>query len=158
MDLRGNREIHQRTPQTQLAGPRPRVWVSTSWVRPGRWISQSPENVLTAIRERATLPHQQTRRPAGKSNSWWTGTQVFSLRVFHLKGTCLFSFWFCFFFVILFFGSRQVVLKHLEGCQTHLHQGPFSLVAAFKGPNVVSGLCTCNYSLTVKWELSTATR
>ena len=31
-----------------------------------------------------------------------------------------------------------------------------SLVVAFKGPNVISGLYKCNYSLTVKGELSTA--
>ena len=32
-----------------------------------------------------------------------------------------------------------------------------SLAVAFKGPNVVLGLCKCNYCLTVKQELSAAT-
>ena len=35
--------------------------------------------------------------------------------------------------------------------------GHISLAVAFKGPNVISGLCKCNSSLTVKRELSTAT-
>ena len=32
-----------------------------------------------------------------------------------------------------------------------------SLAIAFKGPNVILGLYTCNYSLTVKQELGAAT-
>ena len=36
--------------------------------------------------------------------------------------------------------------------------GHICLAVAFKGPNVILGLYKCNYSLTVKRELSTATR
>ena len=39
-------------------------------------------------------------------------------------------------------------------CQTHFHRGHISLEVAFKGPNVILGLYKCNYSLTVKQELS----
>ena len=35
-------------------------------------------------------------------------------------------------------------------------RGRISLSVAFKGPNVIVGLCTCNYSSTVKQELSAA--
>ena len=49
-------------------------------------------------------------------------------------------------------------LVHLhQGCQTHFHWGHISLTVAFKGPNVILGLYKCNYSLTVKQELGTAT-
>ena len=34
--------------------------------------------------------------------------------------------------------------------------GHISLEIAFKGPNVILGLCKCNYSLTVKRELGAA--
>ena len=36
--------------------------------------------------------------------------------------------------------------------------GHISLMVAFKGPNVILGLCKCNYSLTVKRELGAAAR
>ena len=35
--------------------------------------------------------------------------------------------------------------------------GHISLTVAFKGPNIISGLYKCNYSLTGKWELGTVT-
>ena len=41
-----------------------------------------------------------------------------------------------------------------QGCQTHVHLGPLSLKVAFKGLNVILGLYKCNYSLTLKPELS----
>ena len=34
--------------------------------------------------------------------------------------------------------------------------GRISLAVAFKGPNVILGLCKCNYSLTVKQQLGAA--
>ena len=37
-----------------------------------------------------------------------------------------------------------------QGCRTHFHRGPRQPHVAFKGPNVILGLYTCNYSLTVK--------
>ena len=45
--------------------------------------------------------------------------------------------------------TRCVKLIFTRGC--------ISLVVAFKGLNVILGLCKCNYSLTVKPELGTAT-
>ena len=36
--------------------------------------------------------------------------------------------------------------------------GHISLMVAFKGPNVILGLCKCNYSLTVKRELGAVAR
>ena len=41
----------------------------------------------------------------------------------------------------------------LQGCQTHRHWGHISLAVAFKGLNVILGLCKWNYSLTRDKEL-----
>ena len=43
-----------------------------------------------------------------------------------------------------------------RGVTLILSGGHISLVVAFKGPNVILGLYTCNSSLTVKRELSAA--
>ena len=43
-----------------------------------------------------------------------------------------------------------------QGCQTHFHGGHISLTVAFKGPNVMLGLCKYNYSLTRGKELGIA--
>ena len=53
-------------------------------------------------------------------------------------------------------GRRGDWLK--QGCQTNFYRGHISVAVAFKGLNVILGLYTCNYSLTVKWELGTANR
>ena len=48
-----------------------------------------------------------------------------------------------------------------QGCQTHFHwrgAGHISLEVAFKGPNVILGLCKCNYSLTRGKEPGVAAR
>ena len=50
--------------------------------------------------------------------------------------------------------NRKLHVYPLEQeCQTHFHQGHISLMVAFKGPNVILGLCKCNYSLTRGKEL-----
>ena len=45
-----------------------------------------------------------------------------------------------------------------RGVKLIFTRGHISLTVAFKGPNVILGLYKCNYSLTVKQELSTATK
>ena len=46
----------------------------------------------------------------------------------------------------------------LRGVKLIFTRGHISLVVAFKGPNVISGLYKCNYSLTRGKELSAVTR
>ena len=45
-----------------------------------------------------------------------------------------------------------------RGVKLIFTRGHISLEVAFKGPNVILGLCKCNYSLTVKGELCVAAR
>ena len=50
----------------------------------------------------------------------------------------------------------ELVTKHIEqGCKLIFPGGHISLLVAFKGQNVTLGLYKCNYSVTVKPELST---
>ena len=50
--------------------------------------------------------------------------------------------------------SEQIAVD--QGCHTHFPRGHISLGVAFKGPNVILGLCKCNYSLARGKELSGA--
>ena len=52
--------------------------------------------------------------------------------------------------------SRPETYHLVQGCQTHFYRGHISLAVAFKGLNVILGLCECNCSLTVKRELGAA--
>ena len=49
-------------------------------------------------------------------------------------------------------------MPYTRGVKLIFTGGHISLAVAFKGPNVTLGLYKCNYSLTVKRELSTAAR
>ena len=52
----------------------------------------------------------------------------------------------------------NVSMFYVRGVKLIFTRGHISLAVAFKGPNVMLGLYKRNYSLTVKWELGTATR
>ena len=52
--------------------------------------------------------------------------------------------------------GKEVMEPVVQGCQTHFHWGHTSLLVAFKGPNVTSGLHKPNDSLTRGKELSAA--
>ena len=63
--------------------------------------------------------------------------------------------------VIPLFVSEKTNLNvqlHCRGVKPIFTGGHISLVVAFKGPNVILGLYTCNYSLTRGKEFSAATR
>ena len=55
-------------------------------------------------------------------------------------------------------GSQALLSSFLQsrGVKLIFTRGHISLAVAFKGPNVILGLYTCNYSLAVKGELGTA--
>ena len=55
-------------------------------------------------------------------------------------------------------GQQQVEVTYGRRVKLIFTGGHISFVVAFKGLNVVLGLYKCNYSLTVKRELSVATR
>ena len=57
-------------------------------------------------------------------------------------------------------GEEEILSEgdHTRGVKLIFTGGHISLLVAFKGPNVILGLHKCNYSLTVKRELSTAAR
>ena len=64
------------------------------------------------------------------------------------------------FFSLYFLNSVSLrymfIYAYSRGVKLIFTGGHISLAVAFKGPNVILGLCKCNYSLTVKQELGAA--
>ena len=59
---------------------------------------------------------------------------------------------------VIFKAGFLVDFVYGRGVKLIFTGGRISLTVAFKGPNVMLGLCKCNYSLPVKRELGAATR